>query len=83
MATAIARWGSGAGVHVPADVMKRANWQVGDVIDFKVEGDAVKIITVNKLTKAQRIEARFKDYHGDTRCHEIDWGPDVGGEIIQ
>ena len=46
MATAIARWGSGAGVHVPADVMKRANWQVGDVIDFKVESDAVKIITI-------------------------------------
>ena len=65
---------------MPADVMKRAQWRIGD---FDVQGDSVKIVTVKKPTKAERLEARFMNYHGDTRCHEIDWGPDVGKEIIE
>ena len=83
MATAIAQWGSGAGVHVPAEIMKRANWRIGDVIDFEIQKDGVKIVTVSKLTKAERLEARFKNYHCDTRCQEIDWGADVGKEVIE
>lgn len=83
MATAIARWGSGAGIHVPADIMKRANWKVGDTVDFNVQDDGVKITITSKPTKAERLEARFRNYQGDTRCYELDWGPDVGKEIIE
>lgn len=83
MATAIARWGSGAGIHVPADIMKRANWNIGDTVDFNIQDGEVKIITISKPTKAERLEARFKNYQGDTRCHELYWGPDVGKEIIE
>jgi len=82
MATTIARWGTGAGIHVPVDVMTRAKLRIGDAVSFDVQEDGVKLVPV-QLTKSERLEARFKGYSGDTRCHEIDWGADVGKEVIE
>lgn len=79
MATTIARWGSGAGLHLPKDLLERARLKIGDTVELDIDGDSVKITPLYR-TNAEKLEAMFAHYRGGTRCHETDWGDDAGRE---
>ena len=83
MATALAQWGNSAGLHVPKDIMTKAKVGIGDLFDFDVPEEGKITLTLIRKSNAEIMEEMFRDYHGEMRCQEADWGGDVGREVVE
>ena len=80
MATKIQKWGNSLGVRIPKEIAHKINIREGSVVSFSVEGDAriLSRLTSTKYTLAELL----KNFDKKTQHKLIDWGPDVGAEIL-
>ncbi len=86
MQAVVSKWGNSLGIRIPTSVVNALNIDSGDTLDYEVRGNEL-VFQKNRTTK--RI---FEDFFGKPydqitsedigSGEEIDWGYDVGGEVI-
>jgi antitoxin MazE len=80
MSGKISRWGNSAAVRLPKEVLEQAGFREGESIDFKTGDGVVELRKRRPTIEELFAEARKQ---GPLEPPEpIDWGPDVGAEII-
>ncbi len=84
MQTEIGKWGNSAATRIPSKILKEAGLHVGSKIDIVVENGEVRLRAVKpKISRAERLDRLIASYKKLGPDEEIDWGPDVGNEIIE
>lgn len=84
MQTEISKWGNSAATRIPAELMREAGLSIGSKIDIVVENGELKLRALRpKISRTERLERLIASYKKLGPDEEIDWGPDVGNEIIE
>jgi antitoxin MazE len=78
MAVTLQKWGNSVGVRLPKPMLEQVGLKEGAQVDVQVEGDHL-VIRRKRLNLADLL-AQCKP---ENRPDPIDWGPDVGREIIR
>ena len=79
--TTISKWGNSKGVRVPAEILKKAQVDLNDMLYFDVDEAGRIIMSKVPMPKEGTLEYLFKDYSGDSFETElIDLGDPVGNE---
>ena len=77
---AIQKWGRSLAIRIPAAMARRLKLSAAQVVDITIKGDSI-VITPKKPRKYSLREL-LRGITPDKVHEEIDWGPDVGREII-
>lgn len=78
MSVALQKWGNSVGVRLPKPMLEQVGLAEGSLVDVLVEGD--HLVIRRKRLKLSDLLSRCKP---ENRPEPIDWGPDVGHEIIR
>lgn len=79
LTTTILKWGNSQGIRLPKVLLEMLKWENNDKIQIISEKDFIKIRKVGSQKK--NIKELFKDYDGNYKCSEIDWGEKEGKEV--
>ena len=80
MPAKISRWGNSAAVRLPKEVLEQAGLREGEIVDFKTSDGIVEMRKRRPPIKELFAEARKQ---GPLEPGEpVDWGPDVGAEVL-
>lgn len=80
MTTTIQKWGNSQGVRIPKILLDSINWSENEEVSINIEED--KLVIENAKTQNRKnIKELFKDYKGEYKPEEIDWGEPEGEEI--
>ena len=80
MTTTIRKWGNSQGIRIPKSILDSVNWSENEKIQIMIENGKL-ILEKAKDNKRKNIKELFKDYKGDYKSEEIDWGEPQGDEI--
>ena len=80
MTTTVQKWGNSSGVRIPKAVLDETFINLNDEVDVFAENNKIIISKTRKRSRVPLAE-RLKDYKGDYKFEEADWGPPVGREI--
>lgn len=72
MTTKIAKWGNSAAVRIPKEVMRNQGFRYGSEVRVRLEAIQKKY-TLDELVSKMSPKNRYE---------EIDWGSDVGNEVL-
>jgi antitoxin MazE len=78
MTVTLQKWGNSVGVRLPKPMLEQVGLKEGAQVDVQVEGDHL-VIRRKRLQLADLL-AQCKP---ENRPEPIDWGPDVGREVIR
>ncbi len=78
MQTKIKKWGNSQGIRIPQSMLKELDISTSDELNIAVEDQQ---IIIKKVNKKVTIEDLFKDYNGDYKPQEFNWGEAVGREV--
>lgn len=91
--TKLSSWGTSQAVRIPKEICDEAGLVAGDELDMTTYRDesGLSVIIRNahkehrSFQAAPRISLRelFNEYQGDYSGEELDWGEDVGMEVIK
>jgi len=80
MRAQIARWGNSLGLRVPKDIAKEIGLVEGTRVEIEAKGNR---IIVTPVRRTYTLEELLKDTTPETYSESVvDWGPDVGREIV-
>ena len=79
MITTIQKWGNSQGVRIPKILLDSVDWKENEKIIIVAEDG--KLIMEKAKAKRKNIKELFKDYNGEYKPEEIDWGKPEGEEI--
>ena len=81
----LSKWGNGQGLLIPKHVCEEVGISVGDRVELAVDETGALMIrpetTHFKRRKVVSMDDLFKNYSGDYKPSEIDWGEPVGKEL--
>lgn len=80
MTTTIQKWGNSQGVRIPKILLDSINWSENEEVSINIEEDKL-VIEKAKTQNRKNIKELFKDYKGEYKPEEIDWGEPEGEEI--
>ncbi len=80
MITTIQKWGNSQGVRIPKILLDSINWSENEEVSINIEEDKL-VIEKAKTQNRKNIKELFKDYKGEYKPKEIDWGEPEGEEI--
>ena len=80
MTTTIQKWGNSHGVRIPKILLDSINWSENEEVSINIEEDKL-VIKKAKTQNRKNIKELFKDYKGEYKPEEIDWGEPEGEEI--
>lgn len=80
MTTTIQKWGNSQGVRIPKILLDSINWSENEEVSINIEKDKL-VIEKAKTQNRKNIKELFKDYKGEYKPEEIDWGEPEGEEI--
>lgn len=84
MQTEISKWGNSAALRVPAELMRQSGLKIGSKMEIVFEDGGLRIKPLKpKMSRVERLERLIASYKELGPVEEIDWGPDVGNEIIE
>ena len=76
----IQKWGNSLAVRIPASVADQLAVSAGTAVDITLHGGAIVVKPrARRRYSLREMLRRCKPRHFR---HEIDWGPDVGREVI-
>jgi antitoxin MazE len=78
MAVTLQKWGNSVGVRLPKAMLEQVGLKEGAQVDVLVEGN--HLVIRRKRLKLADLLAQCK---AENRPDPIDWGPDVGREIVR
>lgn len=76
----VQKWGNSQGIRIPKYILDKAEISEGDVVEIALEDDKIIIFQPKRVLKKYTIKDIFKDYKGDYKPEEQDWGKPVGKE---
>ena len=84
----ISQWGNSQGLRLPAQICRQLGISVGDQLDISVrDGKALIMVPLkskySRSNSAVSLEEIFSGYTGTFASQELEWGEDVGAEVIQ
>ncbi len=84
MKVKLAKWGNSLGVRVPKAAAEAAGLKAGTEVDVVVEGRDLRIRQAIpfKHYRLEDLVAEMKRIGPENEPEMVDWGPDVGSEII-
>jgi antitoxin MazE len=80
----LSKWGKGVGLRLPKSVVEAAGLQPGDQFEIEIRGRELRLKPAVPI-KHYRLEdllAEMDRLGSDNQPELVDWGPDVGAEII-
>lgn len=85
MRATIARWGNSAAIRLPKAFIEALRLAPGQQVELVLEGGEARIRPVRRTSKEHLAEilARADQIGWETQAPSVDWGPDVGAEIIE
>lgn len=84
MQAKLAKWGNSLGVRIPASVLSETKLEAGSTVEITAEGDDLRLRQVKPARhKRYTLDELLKGLTPEKVHPEIDWGPDVGREIIE
>lgn len=88
MQTSIRSIGNSQGIYIPKTVLEELHWTVTEPLDMKIENNAL----VLQKNTSKSLRQRFEEFYNKPfeeiseseipEGYELDWGPDVGGEVL-
>jgi antitoxin MazE len=81
MKVKIAKWGNSLGVRLPKSAVDAVGALAGTELELTVEGRDFRLRSIVK-TSAQLLEELLDQIDPNNVPPMVDWGPDVGSEII-
>ena len=82
MLTTIQKWGNSQAIRIPKTVLEKLMLQENDQVEVTADDNSIIITkTMRKRRAKVSLEERFKNYTGDYKCTEYDWGKPVGEEV--
>jgi antitoxin MazE len=84
MKVKVAKWGNSLGLRLPKAAAEAAGLKVGAEVNVTVEGRDLRLKQVSKIPyyRLEDILAEIDRLGPENRPETVDWGPDVGAEII-
>jgi antitoxin MazE len=87
MKVQVAKWGNSTAVRLPKAVVKQLGLAQGMLLDVSVDGGAVKLEPAKPLLEPDPVTlawivAEMRRLGPENEPETVDWGPDVGSEII-
>ena len=84
MQVKIAKWGNSLGVRLPGAVLADTALAAGSTVEITAEGGELRLKPV-KPTKRKRytLDDLLKGVTPETVHPELDYGPDLGREVIE
>jgi len=80
--TTIQKWGNSQAIRIPKTVLEKLMLQENDQVEVTADDNSIIITkTMRKRRAKVSLEERFKNYTGDYKCTEYDWGKPVGEEV--
>jgi antitoxin component of MazEF toxin-antitoxin module len=80
----IGKWGNSAATRIPAELMRLSGLSVGQKAEIVFENGCISIRPLKqKISRAERYARIIASVEAIGPDEEIDWGPDVGNEIIE
>jgi len=76
----VAKWGNSLAVRIPKAVAEQARMQEGDAILIEVLNGHIEVRPAERIPTLEELVAQMTP---ENRHGEIDWGPDVGKEIVE
>jgi antitoxin MazE len=83
MRTTIARWGNSTALRLPKAIVEELNLKPGQQVEVIVEGSEARLkpVTGQRVT-LEELMAEADRIGWENQPPLMDWGPDVGAEII-
>lgn len=81
MTTKIQRWGNSLGVRLPKAVFVSGQFSEGSIVALEQKGSEIILKAVKNKTPS--LKEVLKGMTKDNFQPLLDWGPDVGKEIIE
>ena len=83
MRTTIARWGNSTALRLPKAIVDELNLKPGQQVEVIVEGSEARLKPVRRSRRLlEELMAEADRIGWENEPPLIDWGPDVGAEII-
>lgn len=80
MQATIQKWGNSQGIRIPKAFLEALGMMENDLVELNRVDDNI-VITKVKEKKELTLEDIFKDYDGEYKAEEFDWGSPVGKEV--
>ncbi len=81
MTTKVQKWGNSYAIRIPKEIVKETHLREGSSISFSVEDGSI-ILSHNKKPH-YTLDELLKDFDKKNQHELVDWGPDVGNEILE
>lgn len=82
MTTKITKWGNSYGIRIPKEIINELSLAEGVEFDMNVVDGGIQIKLIKKKHK-YTLEELCAQINPDDLPEFVDWGPDVGNEIIE
>ncbi|MEK7567825.1 MAG: AbrB/MazE/SpoVT family DNA-binding domain-containing protein [Patescibacteria group bacterium] len=80
MTTKVQKWGNSYAVRIPKGILKETQLSEGSSVTFSVEDNSI-VLSYAKKPK-YTLDELLKDFDIKNKHELVDWGPDVGNEIL-
>ena len=80
MQTTIQKWGNSQGIRIPKAFLDALGMMENDLVELSRIDDNIVIKKVKKENKLT-LDDIFKDYDGEGKAEEFDWGEPFGKEV--
>ncbi|MBO6293965.1 MAG: AbrB/MazE/SpoVT family DNA-binding domain-containing protein [Selenomonas sp.] len=86
MEAVLSKWGNSLGLRIPSEIASSFKLRAGSRVSLTADGSQITLKPINDIRTlfeayyGKPLENITKDDVGD--YEEIDWGPDVGREVI-
>lgn len=78
MITSLKKWGNSVGIRIPQEFLRILKLAADTTVSVTCEDNKIIIKAADEPTCLADL---FKDYDGDYKPQEIDWGKPVGKEV--
>ncbi len=75
------KWGNGTGVRIPKKVIEAAKLKINQPLEVSLKGKSIVLTPVDN-DKDFTLESMLKGVTPGNVHLAVDWGPDVGAEVI-
>ena len=84
MKVKVAKWGNSLGVRLPKAAIEAVGLRAGAEVEIRVEGRDLRVSRLAPVNKyrLQDLVAEMKRLGPENEPATVEWGPDVGSEII-
>jgi antitoxin MazE len=82
--TKITKWGNSAGVRIPISTLETAGLTLGDDVELIARKGVVELRSPRRIPTVAELFAEAEKKYGKLEPPPtVEWGPDVGSEIIE